>query len=101
MRGPEPLRLFRVVDADAERVAPAEVLPDALRLPADQDREVLHPAIAQCLDDMSEERFPRHGKEGLRDVRGERPHPRTLHGGEHPRLHESAPFTEANTRSWI
>ena len=83
----EPLDLFVIGEFHAERVAAAEVLLHAPPLPSDEHRDLADPRAPQRLDRVREERLAGDREERLREVRGERPHPRPLPRAEDPRLH--------------
>src|SRR5437773_376298 len=90
--GAEPLRLFLIRELHVEGVPAPEVFLHATALPPDEDCELGDPAVPEGLDGVREKRFPRHGEERFREVRGEGAHPRALPGAQDPRLHV-APVT--------
>ena len=86
--GAERQFLDGVLDADAERLAVAEVAADRLRHERERDDDLIHTVPAQQLDDVLDARLAddRHHRLGL--VRGQRTQPRPLPTRHHDGLHD-------------
>src|SRR3990170_7272419 len=96
-----PFRLLLVRDREPEGIAVSEALPNAMALPADEDRDTGDPRGPDRLERVSEERLSRHREKGLWEVGREGAHPRALTGREDHCLHAAAPFALDRTVEYI
>src|ERR1700704_5567697 len=77
------------------------MLPNAMALPSDQDREFWDPRRQQSLEGVGQEGLARDREKGFRKIRGEGAHPRALSGREDYGLHAAAPLALDRTAAYI